>query len=171
MSLPEVSRGQPSFRLNAWNGASLFLISAAVIVYQIGLMRSLSIAKYHHFSYLVISIALLGFGASGTFLTFASARLRRNFPFWSLMIIFFLFVSVPGSYLLAEKIPLDIQYLLHSGQQVLLLILYVFLLFVPFFFAGAIIGLILIHFSGDVPIVYGLNLFGSGAGGIVSVVA
>lgn len=171
MDQPEASQRESSFRLNALNSVSLFLISAAVIVYQIGLMRSLSIAKYHHFSYLVISIALLGFGASGTFLTFASIWLRRNFPSGSLMLIFLFFVSVPGSYLLAEHIPLDIQYLLYSGQQVLLLVLYVFLLFVPFFFAGTIIGLILIHFSGNVPVVYGLNLFGSGAGGIISVVA
>ena len=162
---------EPSFRLNALNSVSLLLISAAVIMYQIGLMRSLSIAKYHHFSYLVISIALLGFGASGTFLTFASAWLRRNFPSWSVMLIFLFFVSVPGAYLLAERIPLDIQYLLYSGQQVLLLVLYVFLLFVPFFFAGTIIGLVLIHFSGKVPVVYGLNLFGSGAGGVISVLA
>jgi hypothetical protein len=162
---------QPPFRLNALNSVSIFLISAAVIIFQIGLMRSLSIAKYHHFSYLVISIALLGFGASGTFLTFASASIRRNFPFWSGILIFFFFVSVPGAYMLAENIPLDIQYLLYGGRQVFLLVLYVFLLFIPFFSSGTIIGLSLIHFREDVSIVYGLNLFGSGAGGIVSLMA
>jgi len=171
MSRSAASQEQPPFRLNALNSVSIFLISAAVIVFQIGLMRSLSIAKYHHFSYLVISIALLGFGASGTFLSFTAPSIRKNFPFWSGILIFLFFVSVPGSFMLAERIPLDIQYLLYSGRQVFLLVLYVFLLFVPFFFSGTIIGLSLIHFRENVSIVYGLNLFGSGAGGIVSLIA
>ena len=171
MNLPVSSPEKSRFCFNVLNGGSVFLISAAVIVFQIGLMRSLAITKYHHFSYLVISIALLGFGASGTFLTLAGAAIRRHFPFWSSLCIFLFFVSVPSSYLLAEKIPLDMQYLLYSGKQVVLLAHYIFLLFIPFFFAGAFIGLSLVHFKEEVPFVYGLNLFGSGAGGICSIVA
>ena len=171
MSRLASSSEKSPFYFNALNGCSVFLISAAVIVFQIGLMRSLAITKYHHFSYLVISIALLGFGASGTFLTFASPSMRKNFPFWSGLFIFLLFFSIPASYQLAEKIPLDIQYLLYSGKQVFLLICYIFLLFIPFFFAGAIIGLSLVHFMEDIPFLYGLNLFGSGAGGICSIIA
>jgi len=48
----------------------VFVISAAIIALELALMRCLSIARWHHFSYLVISTALLGFGASGTLLTF-----------------------------------------------------------------------------------------------------
>jgi hypothetical protein len=171
MSRPASSPEQKQFCLNALNGGAIFLISSAVIIFQIGLMRSLSVTKYHHFSYLVISIALLGFGASGTFLTFAAPPIRKNFPFWSGLFIFFFFASIPSSYELAEKIPLDIQYLLYSGKQVLLLVYYTLLLFIPFFFAGAIIGISLVHFRENVPFVYGLNLFGSGAGGICSLIA
>lgn len=171
MSRSGAPQDRPLFRLNALNCSSIFLISAAGIAFQIGLMRSLSIAKYHHFSYLVISIALLGFGASGTFLTFASASIRRHFPFWSILFIFLLFVSVPASYMFAEKLPLDIRYLLYSGKQVFLLVLYIFLLFIPFFFTGTIIGLSLIYFNENVPVIYGMNLLGSGVGGICSIMA
>ncbi len=171
MSRPASRREETRLRLNLPNSIAVFLISAAVIAFQIGLMRSLSITKYHHFSYLVISIALLGFGASGTFLTFAGAMIRKYFPFWSCLFIFLFFASVPSSYLLAEQIPLDIQYLLYSGRQVFLLALYVFILFIPFFFSGTFIGLSLVHFREDIPFVYGLNLLGSGAGGICSIIA
>ncbi len=157
------------FRLNTRNSIAIILISAAVLVFQVGLMRSLAITKYHHFSYLVISIALLGFGASGTFLTFAGKRIRKHFPSWSSLFIFLFLLSAPCSYLVAEKIPLDIQYLLYSGRQVSMLVLYVFLLFVPFFFSGTIIGLSLIYFRENVPLVYGANLFGSGAGGVAAI--
>ena len=58
---------------------AVFLLSAGVIALELALMRCLSIARWHHFSYLVISTALLGFGASGTLLTFAGRWLRRRF--------------------------------------------------------------------------------------------
>ena len=48
---------------------SVALISAAAIAYEILLIRLLSIIHWHHFAYMIISVALLGFGASGTFLS------------------------------------------------------------------------------------------------------
>ncbi|HTF66246.1 MAG TPA: hypothetical protein VK638_26530, partial [Edaphobacter sp.] len=48
--------------------AALLLVSASVLSYQVILVRAFSIGQWHHFSYMVISIALLGFGASGTLL-------------------------------------------------------------------------------------------------------
>ena len=47
---------------------ALLLISASVLSYQVILVRAFSIGQWHHFAYMVISIALLGFGASGTLL-------------------------------------------------------------------------------------------------------
>ena len=44
------------------------LVSAGAIGYQLLLMRMLSIVQWHHFAYMIISIALLGYGASGTFI-------------------------------------------------------------------------------------------------------
>ena len=61
------------------------LISAALIAYEIVLMRRLLIESWHHFGYLVISTALLGFGASGTFLAVIERRVRarpRETMFW-----------------------------------------------------------------------------------------
>ena len=47
---------------------SVALISAAALAYEILLMRLLSIIHWHHFAYMIISVALLGYGASGTFM-------------------------------------------------------------------------------------------------------
>ena len=54
--------------------AALLLVSAAVLAYQVLLMRAFSIGQWHHFAYMVISIALLGFGASGTLLAVLQRR-------------------------------------------------------------------------------------------------
>ena len=42
----------------------VFLVSAAAIGYELLLMRVLSIIQWHHFAYMIISLALLGYGAS-----------------------------------------------------------------------------------------------------------
>ena len=54
-----------TFRL----GLSIAIISAAIVAYEIQLMHFFTIVQWHHFAYMVISIALLGFGASGTLLS------------------------------------------------------------------------------------------------------
>ncbi len=58
---------------------SVAILSAGVLAYEILLTRLLSIVQWHHFAYMIISLALLGFGASGTFLTFAGRRLAARF--------------------------------------------------------------------------------------------
>ncbi len=47
----------------------------AAIAYEILLMRVLSIVQWHHFAWMIISLALLGYGASGTVIALA-----RQFP-------------------------------------------------------------------------------------------
>ena len=55
---------------------ALLLVSATVLAYQVLLVRAFSIGQWHHFAYMVVSIALLGFGASGTLLAVLDRRTR-----------------------------------------------------------------------------------------------
>ena len=48
--------------------AAVAIISASVLGLEVALMRTLSISRWHHFAYLVVALALLGFGVSGTWL-------------------------------------------------------------------------------------------------------
>ncbi len=41
------------------------LTSAGLLAYEVLLTRLFAITQWHHFAYMVISIALLGYGASG----------------------------------------------------------------------------------------------------------
>jgi len=54
------------------------LLSAGVLAYEVLLARLFSIVQWHHFAYMVISIALLGYGASGAFLALVGDRLRGH---------------------------------------------------------------------------------------------
>src|SRR2546428_13756998 len=46
---------------------AIALLSAAALGYEILLMRLFSIILWHHFAYMMISVALLGYGAAGSF--------------------------------------------------------------------------------------------------------
>ena len=47
----------------------VFLVSMASLSLQVTLTRIISVKLWYHFSYLIISIALLGYGAAGSRLT------------------------------------------------------------------------------------------------------
>ncbi len=147
-------------------GFVIFFVSAAVLLLQLSLMRSLSVARYHHFSYLVISTALLGFGASGTLLSLFYDRIRRRFVFWAHTLLLLFTFSIPLGYCAARLLPIDIRYLFYSADQLFLLLLYNLLIFIPFFFGAAVIALFLTYYSARIPVLYGINLFASGLGGI-----
>ncbi len=51
------------------------VIALSTLFYELSLIRILDILWYPHFAYMVISLALLGYGASGSFLTFFSSSL------------------------------------------------------------------------------------------------
>ena len=155
--------------LNIFFTLSLFILSACVVALQIALTRILSYVSYHHFSYLVISIALTGFGVSGTVLTFTYKQIKNDFLKWLFIFSFLFTISIPLCLSLSNFISIDIQYLLYSKGQTAFLLLYIVLLFIPFFFAALAIESFLIFFKARRHYVYGINLFGTGAGGLMAI--
>ncbi|NNE44406.1 MAG: hypothetical protein HKN12_09365, partial [Gemmatimonadetes bacterium] len=47
----------------------IFLLALCVLTLEVALTRIFSFIMFHHLTYLVVSVALLGFGAAGTYLT------------------------------------------------------------------------------------------------------
>src|SRR6266487_3190412 len=54
--------------INWQHYAGIFILSLATLLLELALTRVLSVALWYHFGFLVISTALLGFGASGVVL-------------------------------------------------------------------------------------------------------
>jgi hypothetical protein len=144
---------------------AVFSVSFCALAWQLGLMRCLLIARYHHFSFLIISCALLGFGVSGTFLYLFRAPVQRHQEevlSWALLAFA---VSIPVCLRLGETVPLTVyfapgDFLRAVGWWVLFWIVHTF----PFLVAGTAICLSLM-ISGEVSnTVYGASLLGSAAG-------
>ncbi|MHC4333273.1 MAG: spermine/spermidine synthase domain-containing protein [Planctomycetota bacterium] len=149
---------------------AIFLISAAALGLELVLVRALSIGHWHHFSYLVISTALLGFGAGGTFVAVGAKTLTKHYRGWLWSLAMGFAVTVPAVFYVSQMVPFDELQLIWDRRQILYLVAYYLLFFVPFFCAGAGIALAFTVFADKAPRLYFYNMTGSGLGaaGIVA---
>ncbi|MDY7110514.1 MAG: hypothetical protein SYC29_17930 [Planctomycetota bacterium] len=150
----------------------IFWISAAVLGFEIVLMRLLLVASWHHFAFLVISIALLGFGASGTLLTLARPVVMRHGGGVLFALTLATAVSMPLCAGIAQHVPIEARFVpALLWEQVGWWVLYWALLGVPFLLGAAAIGAALMIAARRIPLIYGGNLMGSAAGAIAAPVA
>ena len=148
---------------------SVFLLSAGVLGYEVLLTRLFSIIQWHHYAYMIISLALLGFGASGALLSVVGPRLTRRFELFYGGSAALFGVTAVFSFVLAQQVPLNALSLVWDANQVLWLGLIYVILIAPFFFAASCIGLALVHFAERIPLVYGADLMGAGVGSLAVV--
>ncbi|HUL11028.1 MAG TPA: SAM-dependent methyltransferase [Methylococcaceae bacterium] len=145
---------------------SVALISASALAYEILLMRLFSIVQWHHFAYMMISLALLGFGASGTFLTLARNFLLPRFTAAFTTNASLLGLSSALCFLAAQTVPFNALEILWSASEWRKLIFIYLLLIPPFFFAANCVGLAFQHFKDDLGRIYAADLLGSGLGAL-----
>jgi hypothetical protein len=150
---------------------SLFLLSAATLAFEINLTRLFSVAQFYHFAFMIVSIALLGFGASGTALTIFPA-LQNGEPKQRLSQLGFATgISILIAYLLTNWLPFDSFSIAWDRRQVWILILHYIVLAAPFFFSGMALGFLLSAFPRSAGSTYAVNLLGSAAGCIIALIA
>ncbi|MEE8271905.1 MAG: SAM-dependent methyltransferase, partial [Alphaproteobacteria bacterium] len=151
--------------------AAVALLSAAAIGYEVLLARLFAITLWHHFAFMIISVALLGVGASGTFLAFARGALERRFAgaFATAAVLFG--VSAVAGFAAAQRVPFNpLEVIWDLRQQAYLLQIYL-VLALPFFAAATAIGLTLARFGGRIAAVYRADLAGAGGGALAVVLA
>jgi len=141
----------------------IFLCSLSSLAYQIALTRIFSISLWYHFAFMIVSIAMLGIGASGTVLSLYS-RLRdlSYLGMYSLL----LGIGISLSYLISNQIHFDPVKLSWETTQLFYICLYYITLSVPFFFFGLIIATAFASFSERAGLIYGADLLGAGIGSI-----
>lgn len=146
------------------------LISAAIIAFQLILMQILSYVQWYHFAYMIISIALLGFGAAGTFLTIFQQKLEKNyytlFPF--LLIVTAILIPVVVGIANSEAVRFDSLLIFQDSRHIGKLILTYFIFFLPFLTGALAIGMSFSKFADQIGKIYFSNLIGSGIGGIIA---
>ena len=151
--------------------AAVALISAAALAYEILLTRIFAIVHWHHLVATAISLALLGYGASGTFIAVLRPHLERHFAavFVGNALLFALSSLLCVE--LAQALPFDPQALTWEPRQLGFLTATFLVLALPFFAAANCVALALSHFREDIPRLYGFDLVGAGLGAFVLLLA
>lgn len=145
---------------------SIFILSAAALAYEVLLIRLFSIIHWHHFAFMVISIALLGYGASGSIITIFQRKLLDNYERIFIANILLFGISSIICFIVVQQLPFNALEILWDRSQWQRLLLSYLLLTLPFFFVANAIALTLMRFHQQVPLVYGIDLIGAGVGAV-----
>ncbi len=143
----------------------VFWISGAALAYEVLLLRLFAIIQWHDFAYLVISLALLGHGVSGTVIVLLQRRLiKYYFELFTLNCLLFA-VTSSLCFWLAQQVAFNSLEIIWQQRQWWGLAQIYMLLTIPFFFAANCITLSLVRFPHRIPALYSCDLLGAGAGG------
>lgn len=162
---------------------TVFLVSSAVLMFEVSLTRIFSVSLWYHFAFMVVSIAMLGTGGAGTLLALFTALNRGNGPGGRDHALFRFFAEAPPertallagisiitSYALSNHIPFDPARFSWDRMQLLYLLLYCLVFSVPFFFAGTLIAQAFFAHSSHSMSIYSADLLGAGTGSLAVLV-
>ena len=145
--------------------SGLILISASALAFEVTLTRLFAIQQFHHFAFLVISLAVMGFAAGGVILSFRPAGTSPA----ALSLAFA--GTILLAYLLINFVMFDSYSIAWDRRQILILFLYFIAVTAPFLFAGWTIGAALIAAGAEAHRPYAANLIGSAFGVPLALVA
>ncbi|MDG4552455.1 MAG: SAM-dependent methyltransferase [Candidatus Contendobacter sp.] len=148
---------------------AIALLSAAALSYEILLMRLFSIIQWHHFAYMMISVALLGYGAAGAFVTLTQRPLRARFTGAFAITAGLFGATAPLGFLAAQNVGFNALEILWDFRQLARLALIHALLIVPFGCAATAICLSFTTFPAHIPRLYAADIIGAAMGGLGSV--
>ena len=153
---------------------AVFAVSFSTLAFEVMLARLFAISQWHHLSFMVISIALFGFAASGSFLSLSNpSRWIHETGSYDAAQVAVPCLLCSASFLIAfaalVRLPLDyFRLVLDPVQSVYLLALYS-LLIMPFLFAGWVIAWAYVVDPLRPGTVYFASMGGSALGAIAAV--
>ena len=151
-----------------------FVLAAATLTLETALTRVFALSQGHHFSFMAISIGLLGLGAGGTWLTLwpqivpglSQERFREPDRALALVALGFAATTL-GGYVTVNVVPFDMYRIAWQGVQILYLMIDYLALTLPFFCSGLAIGLALRTAKAGREL-YAANLLGSACGCLIA---
>lgn len=142
--------------------AGIHLISAATLLLQVTFTRIFSVSIWYHFAFLVVSVALFGFGASGVALSLVP---RGDADRTRMSVAPLLFgVTALLAYAITNVVPFSPFAVATDRIQIVWFLLIDLLLALPFFFAGSTVVLILRSHPSRAGSLYAWDLIGAAVG-------
>ncbi|MCX6339714.1 MAG: hypothetical protein NTX71_07320 [Candidatus Aureabacteria bacterium] len=143
---------------------AVFLISAATLLLEISFTRLLSVTHWHHFAFLVISTALLGFGASGVLLSACGERLKKHRNGAPALCAALFAASAPAVFFAGNHLNFNEILFSWEIRPIFSFLLFYLLFAIPFFWSGCALGSIMYLEASQIGSVYAASLYGSAFG-------
>ena len=142
------------------------LLAAGILGYEILLARLLAIVHWHHFAYMIIAVALLGFGAAGSVVAVFQTPLLAHFR-WAFGGAALGFgVGAPLAFALAQSLPFNALEIAWDRAQLGWLFALYLVLSVPFFCAALALALAFRAHAERAGALYRMDLVGAGLGAL-----
>jgi len=141
-------------------------LSAATLMMQVSYTRILAVSLSYHFVWMVVSIALLGYGASGTLLAVRPGLMKAGLDRMLTLTSVLFSVSILLSYGATNLVPFDPSRLAWDRLQLLYVTAYYLLLSVPFFLGGLAMTMAVSRAGIRIGKLYFSSLLGSGLGSV-----
>ena len=138
----------------------LAFITAGILALQVTFTRIFSIMIWHHFTYLVIGVAMLGGGASGVFLAmrrWSGEKIAQRLGILSIMFS----VMIMFNLIVMDSIGIDPLRGSQIVQTLIGLAIYFFCLFATFFLGGLIVACVFSLWVHSAHRLYFADLFGA----------
>ena len=153
---------------------AVFFLSLSSITFEVLLIRVFSISQWNHLSFMVISIALFGFAASGTLLSILDTRKKgweKRFSSKGSVAFFIILYTVTAitSFTVLNIIPLDYFRLPFEPIQAFYLLSVYILLSLPFFLTGLITSIAYSSLPEKTGFIYFASMAGSAFGAIIPI--
>lgn len=142
------------------------LIALSTLFYELSLIRILDVLWYPHFAYMVITLALLGFGIAGVITSIMADRIATGKK-TLLLLTLALALGYVGVFFLLDRVHVDFR----NFTSVLSLASRVFVVFagltVPFFLSGLILSILFTNHAEQFGRLYFWDLVGASIGCIL----
>ncbi|MGD2098527.1 MAG: hypothetical protein PVG35_13160 [Desulfobacterales bacterium] len=152
--------------------SAVFLIGFSTLAFEVLLTRIFSITQWNHLSFMVISIALFGFAASGTFLSIFNAHRddqhrrqassRQSAALWVALYS----ATALMAFIAVNNLPLDYFRLPVEPIQGLYVLAAFIILALPFFFSGGLVAFAYTRWPQRTGLIYFATMSGSACGAV-----
>jgi len=145
---------------------TIFAVTFTTMLAEVLLTRVFSVIYFGQFAFLIISLALFGYGLSGVFLALRRLSEREDQATLLSRFLLLFLVSFPLAYKATLVFTIDFLHLFNPFHNFLFLILNFLILLLPFFFGGVVLALIFSAYSESIGRLYFVDLAGASLGSL-----
>jgi spermidine synthase len=145
---------------------TIFAVTFTTMLAEVLLTRVFSVIYFGQFAFLIISLALFGYGLSGVFLALRKLSERKDQANLLSRFLLLFVISFPLAYKATLVFTIDFLRLFNPFHNFLFLILNFLILLLPFFFGGVVLALIFSAYSESIGRLYFIDLAGASLGSL-----